>query len=299
MAFATNSYIQMSTLPARIKQLWIYPIKSCAGIALDECVLTDTGLDLDRAWMVVDEQGKFVTQRQLPRMALIQPSFKGSDMVLRAPGMLALHVSIDAVEQSTQVEVWKDHVPAYDMGNVAAQWFSDFLSLDAQGLPVAGAKRYRLVRFDPDCQRLANREWTGDIEAFNQFSDGFPLLVLNQASVDALNHKLVAAGHAPVGAERFRPNILIEGFSAHDEDHVLQLQISEANTSVVLGLVKPCTRCAIPNIDPANALSHPAVVDTLRSYRKDDRVQGGITFGMNAIVLSGVDQVLRVGQTVT
>ena len=84
-------------------------------MALDECVLTDTGLDLDRSWMVVDEQGKFVTQRQLPRMALIQPSFKGSDMVLRAPGMLALHVSIDAVEQLTQVQVWKDHVPAYDM----------------------------------------------------------------------------------------------------------------------------------------------------------------------------------------
>jgi len=288
----------MSTLSARIKQLWIYPIKSCAGMALDECVLTDTGLDLDRSWMVVDEQGKFVTQRQLPRMALIQPSFKGSDMVLRAPGMLALHVSIDAVEQLTQVQVWKDHVPAYDMGNVAAQWFTDFLSLDAQGLPVAQSKRYRLVRFDPDHRRLASQEWTGDIEAFNQFSDGFPLLVLSQASVDVLNQKLVAGGHAPVGAERFRPNILIEGCSAHDENRALQLQISEANTSVVLRLVKPCTRCAIPNIDPATALSHPAVVDTLRSYRRDERVQGGITFGMNAIVLSGVDQVLRVGQTV-
>ena len=268
-------------------------------MALDECVLTDTGLDLDRAWMVVDEQGKFVTQRQLPRMALIQPSFKGSDMVLRAPGMLALHVSIDAVEQATQVQVWKDQVAAYDMGDVAAQWFTDFLSLDAQGLPVAQSKRYRLVRFDPDHRRLASQEWTGDIEAFNQFSDGFPLLVLSQASVDGLNQKLVEGGHAPVGAERFRPNILIEGYSAHDEDRVLQLQISEPNTSVALRLVKPCTRCAIPNIDPATALSHPAVVDTLRSYRKDERVQGGITFGMNAIVLSGVDQVLRVGQTVT
>jgi len=289
----------MSTLPARIKQLWIYPIKSCAGIALDECVLTDTGLDLDRAWMVVDEQGKFVTQRQLPRMALIQPSFKGSDMVLRAPGMLALHVSIDAVEQATQVQVWKDHVPAYDMGDVAAQWFTDFLSLDAQGLPVAQSKRYRLVRFDPDHRRLASQEWTGDIEAFNQFSDGFPLLVLSQASVDDFNQKLVAGGHPPVSAERFRPNILIEGCSAHDEDRSLQLQISDANTSLALRLVKPCTRCAILNIDPATALSHPAVVDTLRSYRRDERVQGGITFGMNAIVLSGVDQVLRVGQTVT
>ena len=265
-------------------------------------MVTDTGLDLDRAWMVVDEQGKFVTQRQLPRMALIQPSFKGSDMVLRAPGMLALHVSIDAVEQATQVQVWKDHVPAYDMGDVAAQWFTDFLSLDAQGLPVAQSKLYRLVRFDPDHRRLASQEWTGDIEAFNQFSDGFPLLVLNQASVDALNHKLVAAGHAPVGAERFRPNLLIEGWAAHDEDRVLDLHMQALHAteaSITLRLVKPCTRCAIPNIDPATALSHPAVVDTLRSYRKDDRVQGGITFGMNAIVLSGVDQVLRVGQTVT
>jgi uncharacterized protein YcbX len=211
---------------------------------------------------------------------------------------LALHVSIDAVEQPTQVQVWKDHVPAYDMGNVAAQWFSDFLSLDAQGATVAQSKRYRLVRFDPDHRRLASQEWTGDIEAFHQFSDGFPLLVLSQASVDALNQKLVVGGHAPVEAGRFRPNILIEGFSANDEDRALELQISEPDTSVVLRLVKPCTRCAIPNIDPATALSHPGVVDTLRSYRKDERVQGGITFGMNAIILSGVDQVLRVGQTV-
>ena len=132
---------------AQIAQLWVYPVKSCAGVRLPQALLVETGLDLDRAWMVVDSSGHFVTQRELPRMALIQPAFKLSDMVLRAPGMLALHVSLEKVEQATQVKVWDDEVAAYDMGDMAAQWFSDFL-----GQPL------RLVRFDPEHQRLSSKK---------------------------------------------------------------------------------------------------------------------------------------------
>ena len=110
-----------------IARLFIYPVKSCAGIEVQEAVLTETGLDLDRAWMVVDAQGHFLTQRTLPRMALIRPQLKSSEMVLRAPGMLALHVALDLVEGPATVTVWDDTVPAWDMGALAAQWFSDFL----------------------------------------------------------------------------------------------------------------------------------------------------------------------------
>nr|WP_279343594.1 MOSC N-terminal beta barrel domain-containing protein [Variovorax terrae] len=282
----------VSTAPrdvaAKIARLFVYPVKSCAGVEVQEALLTETGLEFDRAWMVVDEQGEFVTQRELPRMALIRPRLKHFEMVLRAPGMLALHIALDAVEQPVQAKVWKDVVSAYDMGDVAAQWFSDFLG-----------RRLRLVRFDPDHKRLSSLQWTGGVEALNQFADGYPLLVASEASVDELNTRLAAAGHGPVGIERFRPNIVLSGAQAHDEDRLQVLHVATAQGEARLQPVKPCSRCPIPNIDPATAVSSPEVSDTLQGYRRDERVNGAITFGMNAIVLQGVEQVLRVGQAVS
>ncbi len=272
---------------ARVARLFIYPVKSCAGVELAEALLTETGLDLDRAWMVVDEQGDFVSQRQLPRMALVRPQLKHYEVVLRAPGMLALHLQIDAVEQPMRVRVWEDEVSAYDMGDTAAQWFSDFLGV-----------KLRLVRFDPEQRRLSSRKWTGDAEALNQFSDGFPLLVASEASLVELNRRLASAGHGQVGIERFRPNLVLAGIDAHDEDRLDVIRIA-ADEEVALRPVKPCPRCPVPNIDPATAQSSPEVCDTLQAYRKNEVVGGAVTFGMNAIVLRGTDQTLRVGQQVT
>jgi len=274
---------------ARIARLFVYPVKSCAGVELQEALLTETGFDLDRAWMVVDSQGEFVTQRELPRMALVKPQLKLHEVILRAPGMLALHLAIDSVEEPMQVKVWNDTVPAFDMGAVASQWFSDFL----------GRPGLRLVRFDPEHDRPSNRQWTGEVEALNQFSDGYPLLVLSTASLAMLNGKLQAAGHAAVGIERFRPNIVLDGIEAHDEDRMALLQVATAEGPVQLRPVKPCARCPIPNIDPATAESDPAVTDSLQGYRRNDLVGGAVTFGMNAIVLEGFDRTLRVGQAVT
>ncbi len=284
---------------ATIARLFVYPVKSCAGIEVQEAVLTETGLDLDRAWMVVDEAGEFVTQREQPRMALIQPQLKHAEMILRAPGMLALHLAIDGVEQPVRVKVWNDEVNAYDMGDIAAQWFTDFLSLSEDGLPTAQAAKYRLTRFDPEQVRLSSLQWTGGVEASNQFADGFAVLVLGQASLDEFNTRLQASGHAPVGVQRFRPNIVLAGLAAHDEDRLGTLHISTQEGEALLKPVKPCPRCPIPNIDPATALSSPEVGDTLQSYRRDVRLDGKVTFGMNAIVLGGVDTVLRVGQAVS
>jgi uncharacterized protein YcbX len=285
---------------ARIARLFVYPIKSCAGVELSEALLTETGLDLDRAWMVVDSEGEFLSQREAPRMALIQPAFKrgGTELQLRAPGMLALHLRVDAVEAPTRVRVWDDEVPAYDMGDIAAQWLTDFLGLNEQGLPRTDAPRYRLVRFDPEHRRLSSLQWTGGAEAPNQFSDGYPVLVLGQSALEGLNERLQARGHGPVDIRRFRPNIVLEGLEAHDEDRVGPLQIATAEGEAVLMPVKPCPRCPIPNIDPDTARSSPEVNDTLQTYRQDARVNGALTFGMNAIVTAGVDHVLRVGQPV-
>lgn len=270
-----------------LSALNVYPIKSCGGISLQHGLLAETGIDFDRQWMVVDEHGEMLTQRVLPRMALIQPTLRGSDMVLRAPGMLALHVRLDTVEAATRVRVWDDVVKAYDMGALAAQWFSDFL-----------ARKLRLVRFDPEERRLSSARWTGDIEAENGFTDGYPLLVTSQASLDDLNARLAARGAAPVTMQRFRPNLVLDGLQAFDEDHLHEIQIGQGEDAVRLRLVKPCVRCSIPDVDPLTAQTSHEVGDLLRSYRADPRMKGGVTFGVNAVIVSGFGQTLRCGQAV-
>jgi uncharacterized protein len=274
-----------------ISQLIVYPVKSCGGVPVKEAILLDTGLEFDRAWMVVDERGDFLTQRELPRMALIQPQLKYHEMILRAPGMLALHVKLDEVEQPVRVRVWDDEVAAYTMGNVAAQWFTDFLGRTA-----------RLVRFDPDHKRISSLKWTGGIEALNQLNDGFPLLVISEASLTQFNEKMIASGLAAVSMARFRPNIVLGdaadavSLAPHDEDRLDGLHIATSEGVVQLKPVKPCPRCPIPNVDPATASSSPEVGDMLQTYRQDARVNGAVTFGMNAIVIDGIDCLLKVGQ---
>jgi hypothetical protein len=125
-------------LTARIARLFVYPVKSCAGVELREAVLTETGLDLDRAWMVVDAQGEFVTQRELPRMALVRPTLKLHEVVLRAPGMLALHLAIDTVEEPVRCGSGTTRCPP-----------STWATSRPSGSPISSAA-LRLVRFDPD-----------------------------------------------------------------------------------------------------------------------------------------------------
>ncbi len=272
----------------RLHSLHVYPIKSCAGITLDEALLIETGLEFDRAWMVVDPQGRFVTQRELPRMALIRPTLRQSDMVLRAPGMLALHVQLDAVESATRATVWDDEVAAYDMGGLCAQWFTDFL-----GQPL------RLVRFDPEHKRLSDKRWSGAIDAENAFADGFPLLVASTAGLAEFNRRLVAAGHDAVTMERFRPNLVLDGLEAHGEDALDEIVFDsvdgDANGIIKLRLVKPCGRCSIPDVNPATGEPGHAVGDTLASYRSDARLDGALTFGMNAVIVEGIEHALRAG----
>lgn len=275
----------MSDNTLRIGQLFIHPIKSCGGIAVNEAPLIETGFEYDREWMVVDQRGDQVTQRQLPRMALIQPTLRASDLLLRAPGMLALHLQLDAVEGDCRVRVWNDTVDAFDMGDLAAQWFSDFL-----GQPV------RLARFDPDVRRIADRQWTQEIESRTAFADAFPLLVTSTASLHELNRRLVAAGRDAVPMQRFRPNIVIDGIEdAHGEDFIDTLTIESADGPVVIKLVKPCGRCTIPDVDPVTATQGHGVAEVMSAYRANARIGGALAFGQNAVIVSGAGHRLRVG----
>lgn len=278
----------MSDIDCTLAAIGLHPVKSCGALAPREALLGETGLDLDRAWMVVDPDGGMLTQRAHPRMALVQPTLRLSDLRLKAPGMLGLHLSLDAVESPTRVRVWNDIVKAWDMGALAAQWFTDFLGTPA-----------RVVRFDPDERRLADRKWTGEAEAPVEFADGFPLLVASLDSLGDLNRRLAEAGEAPVAMDRFRPNLVLSGLEPWDEDHVDELSIETDDGPVRLALVKPCSRCQIPNVDPARGELMAEPGRTLAGFRADARVGGAVTFGMNAIVREGIGRTLRAGQRVS
>jgi uncharacterized protein YcbX len=274
-----------------ITELNLYPIKSCAGIALREATLTPAGLMTqniyDREWMVVDAQGEFMTQRQHPKMALITPRIKADTLELRAPGMLRLEVPLDLPHpddaRTVEVKVWNDTVHAYDCDDTTATWFSNFL-----GVPC------RLVRFHAEAKRLANREWTGGIEAPTLFSDGYPVLVISEASLHDLNDKLKGQGREALPMNRFRPNLVVSGIEAFEEDYTEIFTIGSAK----LKPVKPCPRCPMPSIDQATGEFGPDPLDVLRTYRVNPKVDGGITFGMNSILVEGEGEVVCVGQEI-
>ncbi|KEH09611.1 Fe-S protein [Delftia tsuruhatensis] len=278
---------QERDVQGRIAQLWVYPVKSCAGIALQSSGVGATGLAWDRHWMVVDANGEFLTQRDHPRMAWIRPELEAGHLVLHFPQLPPLRIPLQATGPVRQARVWSDGVQAWDMGPEAARWLTQALGADCA-----------LVRFDPAAPRRASERWTGGEAAPVHFADGYPLLVLSQAAVDELNQRLQAAGQPAVDARRFRPNIVIEGLEAHDEDRVDGFDVLDAR-GLRLRMAKPCTRCPIPDIDPVTAVQGTAVGDAIRAYRQDDRVDGAITFGMNA-VLEGLHDgaELAVGQSV-
>ena len=274
----------MNDVLVSVRSLHVHPVKSCAGIDAPQALLIETGFEFDRTWMVIDVAGNFLSQRELPRMALVRPVLKTFEMVLRAPGMLALHIALDTVEKPMPATVWGDTVAAYDMGDLSARWFSDFLGSEV-----------RLVRFDPDHRRLSDSRWTGAFQAENAFQDAFPLLLVSSAALDELNRRLAARGEPAVTMSRFRPNIVLDGLDAHGEDALDEVTFATDDGPIRLRLVKPCTRCPIPDVDPLTGVAGLAVGDTLRTYRADPRRDGQVTFGMNAVIVEGIERALRVG----
>jgi uncharacterized protein YcbX len=285
---------ETAEVSARIESIWVYPVKSCAGIALTESEITIDGLLWDRNWMVVDRDGEAITQREAPAMALIQPSFRMGGLMLRAPGMLPLHLSLDSAEEATRVHLWGESLPAYEMGAVAAQWFTDFLG--GHDGPLGPL---RLVRFDPEFDRACDPAWTGGDTSTTQFADGFGLLVTSTASLASLNERLAAAGKSAIDDRRLRPNIVLSGLDAHAEDAIGQWMIVADDNEIAIENVKPCGRCSIPDVDPDQGVAVPGEVsDILLTYRRDPRIDGSPSFGMNAVVRDGAGAIIRVGQTV-
>lgn len=273
---------------AIISALTIYPVKSCAGIALQAADLGRAGLEsgsvADREWIVVEAaSGRFLTQREDPRMALIKPALGTGNLLLHAPGMPALAVALSefALRAATlEVQVWNHVCRAFDEGDAAADWLSSYLG-----------RKLKLARFDPAHKRLSNREWTSNVEAHNRFSDGYPILMISQASLADLNDRLIEAGRAALPMDRFRPNIVLGDTGPFDEDRLLSL----SGADFILKPVKPCPRCPIPSIDQTSGERGPDPLDILARYRDDPRL--GVVFGQNTIVARGFGARLALGQS--
>jgi uncharacterized protein YcbX len=258
--------------------LFVYPVKSCRGTALERAVLTSTGLQHDREWMVVTPAGRFLTQRDTPRLALVVPGITDGRLVLTAPGMPELNVPLAGALSSPLVEVtvFDDRCLARDEGDGAATWLGEFLGREA-----------RLVRFDPSRARATDPAWSKGLAGESKFADGYPLLVLARASLDDLNARLPA----PLPVDRFRPNLLLDGCEPYAEDRIDTLR----GPGFELRLVKPCTRCSITTTDQATAVvSSDEPLRTLRTYRWDKHLRG-VTFGQNAIIVAGAGQTLERG----
>jgi MOSC domain-containing protein len=261
----------------RIASLHYYPVKSCAGVDVDSAQLTSAGIAMDRAWMVVTPSGRFLTQRELPRLALVRPSILEGALVLTAPALPALRIPLGLEGRRVPVAIWKDTCLGIDAGDEAAAWLQEYLGREC-----------RLVRFDPAHRRLSSMEWTNGLEAENRFSDGYPLLVIGRASLDDLNARLGRA----LPMNRFRPNVVIEGLGPYDEDRVDEL----FDESVRLRIVKPCTRCKITVTEQSTGdVDGVEPLRTLKSYRHD-RTLNGVLFGQNAIIVQGRGAALRLGQ---
>lgn len=246
-----------------VNGLSVYPVKSCRGIKLNSASVESFGLENDRRWMVVDESGVMLTQRKISRMCLIQAELTETGLVLKTISMDSLSVINPAMKEKVTVKVWADECQAYDAGDEAAKWLSHVLSVTC-----------RLVYFPDDEIRQVDLFYAnkGDKTAF---SDGFPLLLISQESLDDLNSRL----NTPVTMDRFRPNIVVSGCQSFTEDKWKKIRIG----NIIFRIVKPCSRCVIPSINIDTAQREDEIIKTLVAYRKRDKK---IFFGQNVIAES-------------
>lgn len=269
------------TVEVTLVELIVYPVKSCRGIAVGTATVTARGLAHDREWLVVDEDGRFLTQREYPQLAWVETALTSDSLRLSSPRQsTGLTIPLAQRDLRTlQVQIWRDTCAALEEGPAAAEWFSALL-----GKPV------RLVRFDPEHRRLCSPEWTAGAEAENQFSDGFSLMLVGQESLDDLNMRL--SERLPMN--RFRPNLVVSGLPAFAEDQLVSL----CSGNLEIRPVKPCVRCSITTTDQQTLEIGREPLRTLATFRHD-KVLCGVTFGMNAIVTGGAGSQLTVGTTLT
>ena len=245
-----------------ISEIWIYPIKSLGGIRLTQAQVEERGLQYDRRWMIVDENGVFITQRVYPKMALLDVSIELSGLLIvnRKNPESRISVNFEPSEPDIiSVKIFDDEVEAELVGDQKVDnWLSQYIGITV-----------RLVKMPENGNRPADPRYARNGENVS-FADGFPFLLISEASLEDLNERLAS----PITMRRFRPNFIINGMSPYQEDILKEIQIGDIGFS----LVKPCGRCVMTTIDPITIEKSPEPLKTLASYR---RLNNKILFGQN------------------
>lgn len=266
--------------------LFLYPVKSLRGCQVNAARVDALGLEHDRRFLIVDPAGKFLTQRTLPRMALIATAVSATQLTLAVPGGGTLQVPCEPTAAPVQrtVSVWKSEgLSADDCGDDAAAWLSDFLATPC-----------RLVRIGRQFRRPLLKPLPGPAaDHCVTFADAFPFLVVGEASLHDLNDRLVARGDAPVPMDRFRPNLVVAGGAPFAEDAWTRFHIG----SVRFRTGGPCARCIVTTTDQQTGERGPEPLRTLATYRRDPRDSTNVNFGQN-LVHETKTGLLRVGDRV-
>jgi uncharacterized protein len=283
-----------------ISALTFYPVKGCQGVALTEAFALNEGLAVrlsngelvsDRQFMVVDSQGQFITQREVPQLATIRIGLVEDGLSLNSVGQQELHIPISsATRRPREVLVWSFSGSGLEVGPIAQAWLSRVL-----GRPAA------LVQFDRSRPRTCKE--LGSAASKTYFADSFGYLVLSQASVSDLEAHMkehFQDVEFTLPASRFRANILLDGIEAYEEDHIRTICFDD----VTLEVVSKCVRCNVPGVDQLTGeVQHEQPTAMLDSYRLDADL-GGSTIGVNAIYLNqqnplGKPQIIKIGQKIS
>lgn len=245
-----------------LSRIFIYPIKSLAGIEVKQWQVTQTGLKYDRKWMLADDHQQFLSQRRLPKMALLKTQIIDQQLIISAPGQenLVLDLNPAETELTREVTVWGDKCQAQEVNQQASQWFRDYLQFPCT-LVYQPKKHIRTV----DQKYAQSNDQTS-------FSDGFPFLIVSEASLALLNQQMSLT----LSMRRFRPNLVIKDCTAYAEDRWRKISIG----GILFRLPKPCARCAIPQIDPDTAISDK---EPLRTMAKTRKWNNEVFFGQNAL----------------
>lgn len=247
----------------RVREIWLYPIKSCRGFRVPSARVVRRGLERDRRWMLVGEDGVFLTQRRRPELTLLRCALEGDLLRVRAPNAPDLVMPIELAEgPRARVKVWDDEVDAL-VYEEASAWLAARL-----GAPC------RAVFMPDDAERPTKRR-TRDTDVI-AFADAYPLLAIGQASLEALDARLAVAGAPPATMERFRPTIVFDGAPPHDEDR----WVGGAIGDVPFRAGGVCVRCAVPSVDPETGARSTEPLATLATYRARGNE---LTFGVNLV----------------
>ncbi|MBL4762181.1 MAG: MOSC domain-containing protein [Gammaproteobacteria bacterium] len=245
----------------QLSEINIYPVKSLRGISVTEWPVDARGLKLDRHWMLINDAGHFITQRQFPQLSLVNTSLTDNQLTIDSQGFSSLQLPIDETNgEQREVEIWKQSITACSSGATASEWFSDYLG-----------EKTHLVFLPEEVIRPVDPDYANPSDQVG-FADGFPFLIISEASLDDLNQRLDVA----LPMQRFRPNLVIKHSAAYAEDDWQHLSIG----NIDLNIVKPCARCAITTINPETAARSKEPLATLRHYRKYGNL---VYFGQNAI----------------